>query len=133
MDFILVDLEGFLFFVIIMVVFVIVFIISGKFFFEENLQKIIEVCDWVFVFDEVKKKVLEFVESRMGYIVLNLLVVVGSIVVVKLMGVVGGFVVFLKMLVCNVQILGVKKKNLVGFLIVIVFLYIGFVFYMEIV
>lgn len=38
----------------------------------------------------------------MGYIVLNLFVVVGSIVVVKLMGVVGGFVVFFRMLVCNV-------------------------------
>ncbi|KAL5197789.1 hypothetical protein ABZP36_001301 [Zizania latifolia] len=54
MDLTLVDLEGLLPSAIIMIV--------------SNLAKAIEACDKAFTLDAAKKKVLDFVESKMGYI-----------------------------------------------------------------
>nr|CAB3485369.1 unnamed protein product [Digitaria exilis] len=60
-------------------------------------------------------KVLDFVESRMGYIAPNLSAIVGSAVASKLMGTAGGLGALAKMPACNVQLLGAKRKNLAGF------------------
>ncbi|RWW12174.1 hypothetical protein GW17_00024174 [Ensete ventricosum] len=51
----------------------------------------------------------------MGYIAPNLSVIVGSAVAAKLMGTAGGLLALAKMPACNVQLLGAKKKTLVGF------------------
>ncbi|KAG7629212.1 Nop domain [Arabidopsis thaliana x Arabidopsis arenosa] len=59
--------------------------------------------------------VLEFVESKMGSIAPNLSAIVGSAVAAKLMGTAGGLSALAKMPACNVQVLGHKRKNLVGF------------------
>ncbi|KAF8687980.1 hypothetical protein HU200_042465 [Digitaria exilis] len=98
MDLTLVDLEGLLPSAIIMVVSVTASTTSGKHLSEENL-----------------KKVLDFVESRMGYIAPNLSAIVGSAVASKLMGTAGGLGALAKMPACNVQLLGAKRKNLAGF------------------
>ncbi|KAL2642400.1 hypothetical protein R1flu_009987 [Riccia fluitans] len=133
MDLTLVDLEGLLPSATIMVVSVTASTTSGKPLSEENLQKTLDACDRALALDEAKKKVLEFVESRMGYIAPNLSAIVGSEVAAKLMGVAGGLSSLAKMPACNVQILGAKKKALAGFSTATALPHTGFVFYTEIV
>jgi U4/U6 small nuclear ribonucleoprotein PRP31 len=133
MDLTLVDLGGLLPSATIMVVSVTASTTSGKPLSEENLKKTIEACDRALALDEAKKKVLEFVESRMGYIAPNLSAIVGSTVAAKLMGVAGGLSSLSKMPACNVQILGAKKKNLAGFSTATALPHTGFVFHTEIV
>ncbi|KAJ4816695.1 U4/U6 small nuclear ribonucleoprotein Prp31 [Rhynchospora pubera] len=113
-DLTLVDLEGLLPSAIIMVVSVTASTTTGKPLPEETLSKTIEACDRALVLDSAKKKVLEFVESRMGYIAPNLSAIVGSAVASRLVGSAGGLSALAKMPACNVQLLGTKKKNLAG-------------------
>ncbi|XP_028553981.1 U4/U6 small nuclear ribonucleoprotein Prp31 homolog [Dendrobium catenatum] len=115
MDLTLVDLEGLLPSAIIMVVSVTASTTSGKRLPDDVLNKTIDACDRALALDLAKKKVLDFVESRMGYIAPNLSVIVGSAVAAKLMGTAGGLSALAKMPACNVQLLGAKKKNLAGF------------------
>ncbi|CAN4078004.1 unnamed protein product [Withania somnifera] len=115
MDLTLVDLEGLLPSAIIMVVSVTASTTSGKPLPEDVLEKTVEACDRALALDSAKKKVLDFVESRMGYIAPNLSAVVGSAVAAKLMGTAGGLSSLAKMPACNVQLLGSKRKNLAGF------------------
>ncbi|GAU22575.1 hypothetical protein TSUD_93430 [Trifolium subterraneum] len=115
MDLTLVDLEGLLPSAIIMVVSVTASTTTGKPLPEEVLNKTIEACDRALALDSAKKKVLDFVESRMGYIAPNVSAIVGSAVAAKLMGTAGGLSALAKMPACNVQLLGAKKKNLAGF------------------
>ena len=115
MDLTLVDLEGLLPSAIIMVVSVTASTTTGKPLPEEVLSKTVEACDRALDLDSAKKKVLDFVESRMGYIAPNLSAIVGSAVAAKLMGTAGGLASLAKMPACNVQLLGAKKKNLAGF------------------
>jgi U4/U6 small nuclear ribonucleoprotein PRP31 len=114
-DLTLVDLEGLLPSAIIMVVSVTASTTSGKPLPAEILQKTIDACDRALDLDASKKKVLDFVESRMGYIAPNLSAIVGSAVAAKLMGTAGGLSSLAKMPACNVQLLGARKKNLAGF------------------
>lgn len=114
-DLTLVDLEGLLPSAIIMVVSVTASTTTGKPLPEEVLQKTTEACDRALALDSAKKKVLDFVESRMGYIAPNLSAIVGSAVAAKLMGTAGGLSSLAKMPACNVQLLGAKRKNLAGF------------------
>ncbi|KAL9681121.1 hypothetical protein QQ045_012902 [Rhodiola kirilowii] len=104
-DLTLVDLEGILPSAIIMVVSVTSSTTSGKPLPEENLRKTIDACDRALALDEAKKKVLDFVESRMGYNAPNLSAIVGSAVAAKLMGTAGGLSSLAKMKACNVQLL----------------------------
>lgn len=115
MDLTLIDLEGLLPAATIMVVSVTASTTSGKPLPEEVLNKTKEACDRALVLDSAKKKVLDFVESRMGYIAPNLSAIVGSAVAAKLMGTAGGLSALAKMPACNVQLLGAKKKTLAGF------------------
>ncbi|URE22809.1 U4 U6 small nuclear ribonucleoprotein, partial [Musa troglodytarum] len=89
MDLTLVDLEGLLPSAIIMVVSVTASTTSGQPLSEENLQRTIDACDRALALDLAKKKVLDFVESRMGYIAPNVSAIVGSAVAAKLMGTAG--------------------------------------------
>ncbi|KAG6492656.1 hypothetical protein ZIOFF_047621 [Zingiber officinale] len=88
---------------------------SGKPLSKENLNKTIDACDRALALDLAKKKVLDFVESRMGYIAPNLSAIIGSTVAAKFMGIAGGLSALAKMPSCNVQLLGAKKKTLAGF------------------
>lgn len=133
MDLTLVDLEGLLPSATIMVVSVTASTTTGKPLSEENLEKTLEACERALALDEAKKKVLDFVESRMGYIAPNLSAIVGSAVAAKLMGVAGGLVALAKMPACNVQILGAKKKTLAGFSTASASPHTGFVLQTEVV
>ncbi|XP_042410023.1 U4/U6 small nuclear ribonucleoprotein Prp31 homolog [Zingiber officinale] len=114
-DLTLVDLEGLLPSTIIMVISVTASTTSGKPLSKENLNKTIDACDRALALDLAKKKVLDFVESRMGYIAPNLSAIIGSTVAAKFMGIAGGLSALAKMPSCNVQLLGAKKKTLAGF------------------
>lgn len=131
-DVTLVDLEGLLPSAIIMVVSVTASTTSGKPLPEETLQKTIDACDRALSLDAAKKKVLDFVESRMGYIAPNLSAIVGSAVAAKLMGTAGGLASLSKMPACNVQLLGAKKKTLAGFSTATSQFHVGFVDQTEI-
>lgn len=131
-DLTLVDLEGLLPSAIIMVVSVTASTTSGKPLPEENLQKTIDACDRALALDLAKKKVLDFVESRMGRIAPNVSAIVGTEVAAKLMGTAGGLSALAKMPACNVQILGAKKKNLAGFSTATSQVHVGFLEHTEI-
>ncbi|MED6134528.1 U4/U6-U5 snRNP complex subunit prp31 [Stylosanthes scabra] len=72
MDLTLVNLEGLLPSDIIMVVSVTASTTTGKPLPEDVLSKTVEACDRALALDSAKKKVLDFVDSRMGYIAPNL-------------------------------------------------------------
>ncbi|PIA62021.1 hypothetical protein AQUCO_00200185v1 [Aquilegia coerulea] len=131
-DLTLVDLEGLLPSAAIMVVSVTASTTSGKPLPEENLNKTMDACDRALALDLAKKNVLDFVESRMGYISPNLSAIVGSAVAAKLMGTAGGLSALAKMPACNVQLLGAKRKTLAGFSSATSQLHIGFVEQTEI-
>ncbi|KAI3858427.1 hypothetical protein MKW98_021792 [Papaver atlanticum] len=114
-DLTLVDLEGLVPSAVIMVVSVTASTTVGKPLPEDSLNKTIEACDRALALDIAKKEVLDFVESRMGYVAPNLSAIVGSAVAAKLMGTAGGLTALAKMPACNVQLLGAKRKTLAGF------------------
>ncbi|MCE2055475.1 hypothetical protein HAX54_042698 [Datura stramonium] len=62
-----------------------------------------------------QKKILQFAENHTWYIAPNLSVVVGNVVAAKLMGAAGGLWSLAKMPLCDVEVLGAKRKNLRGF------------------
>lgn len=114
-DLSLVDLGELLPSAIIMVVSVTALTTKGNPLPEDVLQKTLEACDRALDLDSARKKVLDFVESKMGSIAPNLSTIVGSAVAAKLMGTAGGLSALAKMPACNIQVLGHKKKNLAGF------------------
>ncbi|CAN0879046.1 U4/U6 small nuclear ribonucleoprotein Prp31 homolog [Linum grandiflorum] len=116
MDLTLVDLDGLLPSAIIMVVSVTASTTSGKPLPDHVLQQTTDACDRALALDSAKKKVLDFVERRMGYIAPNLSAIVGSSVAAKLMGTAGGLAALVNMPSGTVQCLGAKKKTtLAGF------------------
>ncbi|CAN6246238.1 unnamed protein product [Urochloa humidicola] len=115
MDLTLVDLKGILPSADVMWITMAESTTGGEPLSEENLVKTIEACNRTLNLDATKKKILDFLKSRMGYIAPNLAAVVGSAVASKLMGTAGGLGALAKMPACNVLILGAKKKNLSGF------------------
>ncbi|KAK1567079.1 hypothetical protein Q3G72_007799 [Acer saccharum] len=82
---------------------------------ENVLEETIDACDRDFALDSAKKKVLDFLEGRMGYIAPNLSAVVGSAVAAKLIGTAGGISELANMPACNVQLLGAKKTDVMWF------------------
>ncbi|KAG7533499.1 Nop domain [Arabidopsis thaliana x Arabidopsis arenosa] len=82
---------------------------------DDVLQKTLDACDRALNLDSARKKVLDFLESKMGYIAPNLSAIVGTAVAAKLMGTAGGLTALAKMPACNVLVLGHKRKNLDGF------------------
>ncbi|KAH0651482.1 hypothetical protein KY285_032170 [Solanum tuberosum] len=114
-DLTLVDLQELLPSAIIMVVSVTASTTSGKPLPEDVLQRTLEACDRTLALDSSKKKVVDFVESRMNDIAPNLSGVVGSAVAAKLMCSAGGLSLLANMPADNVRNLGGKRKNLAGF------------------
>ncbi|ESQ35281.1 hypothetical protein EUTSA_v10009759mg [Eutrema salsugineum] len=88
---------------------------KGKPLPEDVLQKTMEACDRALDLDSARKKILDFLESKMGCIAPNLSAIVGSSVAAKLMGTAGGLRALAKLPACHVQLLGHKRKNLDGF------------------
>lgn len=62
--------------------------------------------------EDARRRILEYVESRMSLMAPNLSAIVGTRTAAKLMGVAGGLSGLSKMPSCNVHLLGAQKKNL---------------------
>lgn len=126
-----VDFIDVFFLVMKMVVSVIVLIIQGEKFEEDEVDCFMEVCKIVSDLLDVKFKIFQYVEFRMIFIVFNFFIIVGVLIVVKFMGLVGGLISLFKMLVCNVFLLGFQKKILSGFFSAVIMLYIGYIYFSE--
>ncbi|GJP61001.1 hypothetical protein CLOP_g18209 [Closterium sp. NIES-67] len=103
MDLTVVDLEGLLPSATIMVVSVTASTTTGRPLPDDALQRTMEACDRALALDDAKKKVLRFVESRMGGLAPNLSAVVGSAIAAQLVGVAGGLMALASMPACNIQ------------------------------
>lgn len=82
---------------------------------EEEMNRILEACELIITLENKRRKIVEYVESRMSSIAPNLTAMVGSSIAAKLMSTAGGLDNLAKMPACNIQVLGTKKKSLAGF------------------
>lgn len=82
---------------------------------EAELNKITNACDMALELDDWRKKILEYVESRMIFIAPNTSSLVGSSVAAKLIAAAGGLTALSKIPACNLILLGAPKRNLGGF------------------
>ncbi|MCE3049698.1 hypothetical protein HAX54_045548 [Datura stramonium] len=76
------------------------------------LGKTIEACDRVLALDSAKKKVMDFVESRIAYVAPNLCALVGSAVAAQLVNTAGGVSRLGKIHSSCVLHFGVKRKKI---------------------
>lgn len=86
---------------------------SGKPLSEQDLADTIHACDYVLALDSSKKRVLDLLEARMGYIAPNLSAIVGVTVAAKLIVAVGGLS-SLAYTPCNVKLVGAVKNANIG-------------------
>lgn len=88
---------------------------TGEALEEAEWHKIAKACDIALELDECRKKILDYVQSRMIYIAPNLSSLAGSTVAAKLIAAAGGLGALSKIPACNLILLGAPKKNLGGF------------------
>jgi len=86
----------------------------GKPLDAQQLQVVMEAADHILQLEADKEAILKLVEARMNLMAPNLSVLLGSTVAAKLMGVAGGLVPLSKIPACNVQVLGQKRKVIIG-------------------
>ncbi|KAI8538044.1 hypothetical protein RHMOL_Rhmol09G0070400 [Rhododendron molle] len=84
----------------------------GKRLPEQVLQNTIDACDRSLALDSSRKKVLDFLETRMAHIAPNPSAIVGSAVAAKLMVTAGGLSPLANLPSCTVRLLGAKKTKL---------------------
>ncbi|CAO3621879.1 unnamed protein product [Cunninghamella blakesleeana] len=113
-----IDLRSILPSATIMVVTVTATTTAGKPLKEEEWQKTLEACDMALALDDARRKIINYVASRMTIIAPNLSYVVGSATAAQLLSAAGGLKEFCKIPGCNVQVLGNSRKTSVGFSVV---------------
>ncbi|KAI9245864.1 hypothetical protein BDA99DRAFT_527653 [Phascolomyces articulosus] len=109
------DLKSILPSATIMVISVTATTTSGKPLTEAEWKITEEACDMALELDAAKRKIIEYVESRMAMVAPNLSNVVGSSTAAKLLTAAGGLAAFCKIPSSNVQVLGNNKKANTGF------------------
>lgn len=75
---------------------------------------VVEALDMISTLENIRSKILAYVESRMSFVAPNLSAVVGTRTATKLLGVAGGLEGLSKIPACNVHLLGAAKKNSIG-------------------
>ncbi|UZO26359.1 uncharacterized protein OCT59_018593 [Rhizophagus irregularis] len=115
MDLTKVDLRSILPSATVMVVTVTGSTTNGQKLTDEESMIVSDACDMALELDAAKRKILEYVESRMTLIAPNLSAIVGSTTAAKMLGQAGGLLALCKMPSCNVMLLGVQKKTSTGF------------------
>ncbi|TPX37228.1 hypothetical protein SmJEL517_g00854 [Synchytrium microbalum] len=110
MDLTQVDLQSFLPTATVMVVTVTATTSNGKPLPAAQLDTVVQACDMVAELDVGKRKILDYVESRMGFVAPNLSALVGSATAAKLMGAAGGLTALSKIPGCNIKVLGATRK-----------------------
>ncbi|TPX54170.1 hypothetical protein SeMB42_g00406 [Synchytrium endobioticum] len=110
MDLTQIDLRSFLPTATVMVITVTATTSNGKPLLEDQLAVVLQACEMVTELEAGKRKILEYVESRMGFVAPNLSVLVGSATAAKLMGAAGGLTALSKIPGCNIRVLGATKR-----------------------
>lgn len=87
---------------------------SGRPLPQSEWNAVQEALEMVFELEAVRKRILEYVESRMAFVAPNLSAVVGTRTATKLLGVAGGLEGLSKIPACNVHLLGAAKKHAIG-------------------
>ncbi|KAI8066809.1 hypothetical protein BC940DRAFT_239600, partial [Gongronella butleri] len=113
-----IDLRSILPSATIMVVTVTATTTSGRPLSDEDLARTLEACDMAIQLDDARKKIINYVASRMTIIAPNLTKVVGSKTAAQLLSAVGGLKEFVKIPSCNVMVIGNNKKASTGFSVV---------------
>ncbi|PIL36866.1 hypothetical protein GSI_00556 [Ganoderma sinense ZZ0214-1] len=128
-----VDLQGILPAAIIMSVLVTATTTSGQPLTDASWEAVQRACDLADRLEEARKKIFQYVSSRMNMLAPNLSAIVGTTTAAKLLGVAGGLSGVAKMPSCNVYLLGAQKKIAAGFSSATQRKHTGFVFQSEIV
>lgn len=87
---------------------------KGRKLSAEAWKRVQEACELVFELEDARRKILQYVESRMAIIAPSLSKVVGSRVATKLLGVAGGLTALTKIPACNLMLLGASNKAVPG-------------------
>ncbi|EGC32244.1 hypothetical protein DICPUDRAFT_155821 [Dictyostelium purpureum] len=88
---------------------------TGKNLTEEDLKKVLDACEMGLELDSKKKRILNYLESRMSYIAPNLSVLLGSSIASKLIGIAGSIIQLSVIPAGHLQTFGADKKSLAGF------------------
>ncbi|KAJ3101303.1 U4/U6 small nuclear ribonucleoprotein Prp31 [Phlyctochytrium bullatum] len=84
---------------------------NGRQLTPDELTETLAACDAALTLDSMKRKILEYIESRMTFIAPNLSSILGSSTAAKLMSVAGGLTNLSKIPACNLQVLGKVGKS----------------------
>lgn len=105
---------------------------EGTLLEQNKLDLVFEACDLTLELETARKKVLDYVQSRMNLIAPNLLAIVGSTTAAKLISVAGGLAGLVRMPGCNISALGAKRQSQTGFSSTFGIRHQGFLFHSEI-
>lgn len=117
----------------IMVVSVTASTTQGKPLTKEELDIVVSASDMAMELAETKRKIFEYVESRMAFIAPNLSAIIGANIAAKLLGAAGGLTNLSKMPANNIALLGQQKKVAQGFSTATQLPHTGFVYYSQLV
>ncbi|KAG8965800.1 U4/U6-U5 snRNP complex subunit prp31 [Tulasnella sp. 419] len=105
----------------------------GKPLPEKSWNAVQRACDLSDRLEEARKKIFNYVRSRMSVLAPNLSAIVGTTTAAKLLGVAGGLSALAKMPACNVHLLGAQRKIAAGFSTATQNRHTGFIFQSDIV
>ncbi|KAJ8325272.1 hypothetical protein BDV3_007179 [Batrachochytrium dendrobatidis] len=127
------DFKSFLPSATIMVITVTATTTNGRSLTKEELARVMSACDVALELDAAKRRIQEYVESRMSFIAPNLTAILGSTVATKLMGHAGGLTALSKIPACNILVLGAQKKTNTGLSRISMGRHAGFVYQCDLV
>jgi U4/U6 small nuclear ribonucleoprotein PRP31 len=81
---------------------------------KEDLTRVFEGCDEAEYLASCKTRILAFIESRMALLAPNISAILGTTIAAKLLVLAGGLSALAGMPACNIQVLGQKKKLVLG-------------------
>ncbi|KAJ3158708.1 U4/U6 small nuclear ribonucleoprotein Prp31 [Geranomyces michiganensis] len=87
---------------------------KGRPLSDAELATVMDSCAMILELDASKRKIQEYVESRMSFIAPNLSILLGSNLAAKLMGVAGGLKSLSKIPACDIIVLGKAAKMNMG-------------------
>lgn len=128
-----IDLKSFLPSATIMVITVTSTTTDGRSLTDEELGQLNEACDVLFEMDNVKARLLEYVQSRMSFIAPNLTILLGSATAAKIMGLAGGLSALSKIPGCNILVLGSQMNASLGLSRVSTGAHAGFIYECDLV
>jgi U4/U6 small nuclear ribonucleoprotein PRP31 len=87
----------------------------GRDLTEAELARVLRACEMTLSLDRAKRKLGDYVQSRMNRFAPNLTALIGSLTAAQLLNFAGGLTGLAKMPACNIAPLGSKKQSQTGF------------------